>query len=250
MPSMIVSFVIPVRLASSRLPRKSLADIHGRSLLWYVWNRVSQARNGNEVIVATDSEEVLEAVRAWGGRVLLTGAHCRSGTERIATILPHLAGDLIINVQGDEVLIEPLMLDKLVAHWKANPVDLITPVFRITKSDELMDPNLVKVVRASNGRAIYFSRSVIPYVRDLPAERWLEGYSFWGHVGVYGFRREVLKAYPALQVSPLELAERLEQLRFLSAGYQIHTIETHYQPISVNTSGDLERVRVILKEDG
>jgi 3-deoxy-manno-octulosonate cytidylyltransferase (CMP-KDO synthetase) len=239
--------VLPARLASTRLPRKVLADIHGHPLLWYVWRRAKEARSLDEVLVVTDSEEVCHAVEDWGGVALMTSPECRSGTERIASVLDQIPGELIVNIQGDEPLIDPLMIDRLVETWHGfrqekmspgnqssvistpglifTPGVMFTPVYPITDLATLLNPNVVKVARGRDGCALYFSRSPIPYMRDLPQERWLDGEStrpiFWGHVGVYGYPRQVLAAYGKMDESLLEPIERLEQLRFLEAGYQI-----------------------------
>jgi 3-deoxy-manno-octulosonate cytidylyltransferase (CMP-KDO synthetase) len=238
--------VIPARLGSTRLPRKVLADMHGHPMIWHVWNRVAQARMIDAVYVATDSEEVSAAVEAWGGQVLMTSPECRSGTERIASALEQLPSELIINVQGDEPLLDPKLLDGMVEAWQAAPCDLITPVYRIGTLEEVQAAAIVKVARTLDGHALYFSRSPIPFVRDLPPEQWLEQHTFWGHVGVYGYRRDVLASYADLPASPLEGAESLEQLRFLDAGYRFRTVETTYRPVAVDTPADLERVRLML----
>lgn len=243
-----VSAVIPARLASNRLPRKILADIHGKPLLWHVWSQVEKVEGIGEIFVATDSDEVVSMVESWGGMALLTSKKCRSGTERIASILDHLDGEFILNVQADEPLIDPRMLETIVMAADKTEGDIITSVFPITQMGDLFNPNLVKVVRALDGRALYFSRSPIPFVRDVPQDHWLEQLTFWGHVGVYGYKRETLMVYPSLPVSPLETAERLEQMRFLDAGFWIDTIETTYHPIGVDTPADLQRVRRILKD--
>lgn len=246
MKSIAAIAVIPARLQSTRLPRKVLADLCGRPLLWHVWNRVIQARRLTGVYIATDAEEVCTAVEAWGGHVLLTSPDCQSGTERIASVLDELEGDFILNVQGDEPLVDACLLDEMVQIWEENRGDLLTPVYKITEIATLLNPNIVKVVRSADGRALYFSRSPIPYVRDLPQERWFERNTFWGHVGIYGYRKQVLADYPSLAASPLESVERLEQLRFLEAGYHIRTLETAYHPIAVDTPADLEHVRQVL----
>lgn len=243
---MVISAVIPARLASTRLPRKVLAEINGRPLIWYVWQQVARAGVFDEIIVATDSTEVYAAVGSWGGQAFMTDPGCRSGTERIVSILPALRGDLVINVQGDEPLIDPGMLQMLVISSEQGEWDILTAVYRITDLESLQNPNLVKVARTSQGRALYFSRSIIPYIRDHPLRDWLERQSFWGHIGVYGYRRAVLEAYPHLPASTLETAESLEQLRFLEAGYRIQTIQTDYHPVAVDTLADLEQVRQIL----
>ena len=235
--------MIPARLESTRLPRKVLADLCGHPMLWHVWQRASQARLVSQVWVATDSAEVFDLVEGWGGRAVMTSPDCASGTERIVSILAHLQGDLVLNVQGDEPLVDPGMLDGLVETCQSTGCKMATPVYAITRLEELLNPNIVKVVRSYGGCALYFSRSPIPFVRDLPQARWLEVTSFWGHVGVYAYRREVLEAYPDLTPSPLEQSERLEQLRFLEAGIDILTVETSYRPVAVDVETDLERVR-------
>ena len=238
--------IIPARLGSTRLPRKVLADIHGKPLLWHVWNRVRQAKMFTEVVIATDAEEVKSSAEGWGASVLMTSPDCRSGTERAAACLDRIEADLIVNVQGDEPLIDPVMLDTLVNAWISAPSDLITPVFPIKDLVEINTPTIVKVARAASGEALYFSRNAIPFVRDLPQAEWLAHHRFWGHIGVYGYRPDVLAAYPTLPVSPLEQAEQLEQLRFLDAGYRFQTCETDYRSIAVDVSADLELVRRLL----
>jgi 3-deoxy-manno-octulosonate cytidylyltransferase (CMP-KDO synthetase) len=242
--------IIPARLSSSRLPRKVLADIHGHPLIWHVWKRVKQAKKIDQIFIATDSEEVKVITTSFGAQVIMTSPDCQSGTERIASILDQVDGDLILNVQGDEPLVDPEMLDALVERWSTVPCELITPVFKINKFEDLQSPNVVKVARASDGRAIYFSRNPIPYLRDFPFEFWLENGTFWGHIGVYGYSREILSQYNKFPISPLENMERLEQLRFLEAGYSFQTVETDYRPNAVDVIEDLERIRHILSQPG
>lgn len=238
-----VSAVIPARLGSTRLPRKVLADIAGRPLIWHVWNRVRQATRVEQILVATDADEVRSAVESWGGQAVMTSPDCRSGTHRIASIVQQLSGRFVLNVQGDEPLLDPTLLDALVNRWEESSAAIITPIYRMPGAAELFDPNIVKVVRAADGSALYFSRSPVPYVRDVPTGQWLERHTFWGHVGVYGYAREVLEQYEHLPASVLEDTERLEQLRFLEAGYRIQTVVTDYRPIAVDTPEDLARVR-------
>lgn len=205
------------------------------------------AKHLANIYIATDAEEVKSIAQSWGAQILMTNPDCRSGTERLAECLNSIDGELIVNVQGDEPLIDPAMIDALVERWQQTRPDLITPVFRITVVDDISNPNVVKVARSASGEALYFSRSAIPYIRDLPVTQWLDKHTFWGHIGVYGYRRDVLEHYPALPVSPLESAEQLEQLRFLNAGYRFQTFETSYRPIAVDVAADLERARAILE---
>lgn len=197
-----------------------------------------------------NSIEVYNTVESWGGKAIMTSTDCRSGTERVSSIIDRVDADCVLNVQGDEPLIDPKMLENLVASWSVVGGDLITPVFQIQTQSDLFNPNIVKVVRGLDGRALYFSRSPIPFVRDIPPERWLELQVFWGHIGVYGYRKEVLMRYPSLPESPLEMAEKLEQLRFLDAGYRIQTTETNYRSVAVDTFADLEHVRLIFGQSG
>ena len=238
--------VIPARLQSTRLPRKVLLDIAGKPMLQHVCERASQAQLPSAVWVTTDSQEVGDAVSGWGFQAVLTDPALPSGTARIASIVYLIEADFVINLQGDEPLVDPALVDAVVKALIETGSDIVTPVYPINDLDTLLSPHVVKVVRAHDGRALYFSRSPIPHVRGLAQARWLEAASFWGHVGIYGYRREVLTNYGALPESSLEQAERLEQLRFLQAGYQIQTVETASRPIAVDTPQDLEHVREIM----
>jgi 3-deoxy-manno-octulosonate cytidylyltransferase (CMP-KDO synthetase) len=235
--------VIPARLGSTRLPRKVLGDIAGRPMLWHVFQAVRRAKLVDEVFVATDSHEVVKAVEQWGGQALLTSPHCRTGTDRIASILDHLEGDFVINVQADEPLMHPRVVDSLVERWVEQRSLIVTPVYRIISLQELENSAVVKVVRAATGRAIYFSRAAIPVLRDVPRSHWLSSAVYWGHVGAYGFARCALSIYGSLPPSRLEEGECLEQLRFIEAGYEIDTVETSYRPIGVDTPEDLQEAR-------
>jgi len=238
--------VIPARLASSRLPNKVLADIGGHPMLWHVYQRCLQASKASEVHIVTDAQEVVEAVQSWGGQVWLTDVNCSSGTERIVAILNKLDADIIVNVQGDQPLIEPGLINQLIEIFeKSHPVpDIVTPACLI-EDNKIFDPNLVKITRRHDGYALYFSRNPIPYIRDVETEKWPQSNMFWGHVGIYGYQRQVLEEYHSLPNSPLEEAEKLEQLRFLQAGKRILTFVTRHYPISVDTPADLERVRAV-----
>ncbi len=238
--------VIPARLASTRLPNKVLANIDGHPMLWHVYQRCLQASKVSEVHIATDAEEVAQMVRNWGGKVWMTETNCASGTERIVAILDKLDAEIIVNVQGDQPLLDPEIINQLIDIFeKTKPLpDIVTPACPI-EDDKIFDPNLVKIVRRHDGYALYFSRNPIPYVRDVEKENWTQSTPFLGHIGIYGYRRQVLEAYHSLPKSPLEEAEKLEQLRFLQAGKSILTFITPHYPISVDTQLDLERVRIL-----
>ncbi len=236
--------IIPARLASTRLPNKILADIGGHPMLWHVYHRCLQATQAQAVHIATDSPAVAKLVHSWGGTVWMTDPACQSGTERIVSILDKLDADIIVNVQGDQPLIEPTIIDQLITVFKTTqPLpDIVTPAYQIT-GDSLFNPNVVKMITRHDGYALYFSRHPIPYVRDVEPSQWLTSTPFWGHVGIYGYRRQVLEEYASLPPSPLEQAEKLEQLRFLQAGKSILTFVTSQHPLSVDTPADLEKVR-------
>ena len=238
---------IPARLGSTRFPRKVLADIHGRPMLWYVYQGVSKAKRITDVWVLSDSQEVLDVASSWGAKTLMTSEECPSGTDRIASVIHLLDGDVVVNVQADEPLISATVIDGVVAALdEEGGASVATPVYRITSKEDLANPNVVKVVRDSDGTALYFSRSPIPYVRDTDAQEWLSQIPFWGHVGVYAYRRSVLMTYAQLPEGQLERAEKLEQLRLLEAGKHILTVEIDYHPRGVDVPSDLDIVKSML----
>jgi len=238
--------VIPARLGSTRLPRKVLADICGKPLIQHVWEQVNQCQLVDEVLVAVDSPEVMERVISFGGKAIMSSESCENGTNRISSIAGNLNADLVINVQGDEPLVSPEMIDRLIEAWRKQPTDLVTPVFKISSMADLVNPNIVKVARAADGRVLYFSRSAIPYLRDQPQDKWLQYHTYWGHIGVYGYRKQVLLEYSHLPYSPLQRIESLEQLRFLEAGFTFQTVETDYRSLAIDTAEDLDAVRKLI----
>jgi len=244
--------VIPVRLASTRLPNKPLVDIAGQPMLQHVYQRCLQAKKIDEVHVATDTTEIAQLVESWGGTAWMTDESCQSGTERIVSIIHKLDAEIIINVQGDEPLLEPQVIDDMVIAFKTTkPMpDIVTPACQI-KPEDIFNPNVVKMVTQHDGYALYFSRNPIPYVRDVENDaQWQQKATFLGHLGMYGYRRHVLEQYNTLPESPLEHIERLEQLRFLQAGLGIYTYPTEYSHISVDTPDDLAKVRAIFAQRG
>ena len=233
---------IPARLKSTRFPNKILADIHGKPLIWYVYQQAMLSEFIKKAWILTDSEDISSAVRPWCPNTLMTSDQCPSGTARIASVIDKLEGDVIVNVQGDEPLITPSVIDAMVVALQNSTADVVTPVYRIKSIEEVLDTNINKVARANDGSALYFSRSPIPFVRDLDYSDWLSAVNFWGHVGVYGFRRHVLETYSNLPEGRLEMSEKLEQLRLLEAGLQIMTIEIGYRPRGVDVPSDLDYV--------
>lgn len=240
---------IPARLKSTRFPRKVLADIHGHPMLWHVYRGVSKAQLTSAVWVLTDSTEVFEAATSWGAMALMTSEDCPSGTARIASVIDQMDADIVINVQGDEPLMNSAIVDTMVASLEKSDADVVTPVYRIETAEDLTNLNINKVVRASDNTALYFSHSPIPHVRDEPVEHWPFLAPYWGHVGVYGYRRSVLEEYSRLPEGQLERAEKLEQLRLLEAGKKILTVEIDYHPLGVDVPSDLERVKELIDPD-
>ncbi len=240
--------VIPARYASERLPGKPLADIGGKPMIQHVYERASRARLLDAVCVATDDERIAAAVRAFGGTAIMTPAAIRSGSDRVACAARSLPdAGIIVNVQGDEPLIDPGMIDEAVEPLLQNgSLDAATLVRQVQSAEELMNPGVPKVVLDREGFCLYFSRSPIPFVRDVPADRWHRSAAFFKHIGLYVYRRAFLLAYASLPQTPLEGAEKLEQLRILEHGYRMKAVMTVHDSVPVDTEEDLNRVRTIL----
>ena len=210
-------------------------------MLQHVFERASQARYLHKIIIATDDQRIQEAARAFGAQVRMTRADHGSGTDRVAEVAESENAQLIVNIQGDEPLLDPAAIDAAVLALASDPdVSMATLAKRIEHPAEVNDPNVVKVVSNLAGDAIYFSRSPIPYVRE-------DGAAHFKHIGLYVYRREFLLAYSGLPVGPLEQAERLEQLRALENGHRIRVVETDYESFGVDTPQDLERVAMLFE---
>ncbi|HSA21184.1 MAG TPA: 3-deoxy-manno-octulosonate cytidylyltransferase [Myxococcota bacterium] len=234
--------VIPARFDSGRLPGKALLPLAGKPLLQHTWERAARARLGPLPIVATEDERIAEAARAFGAPVAMTSAGHRCGSERVAEVAASLPAEveLVLNVQGDEALLEPAQLQGLPAVFADPAVGMATLVARLEDPARWQDPSLVKAVLDERGDALYFSRAPIPY-----PGRGARG--FWAHLGVYAFRRAVLEAvYAGRPPGELELAEGLEQLRALAAGVRIRALVVPAGEFGVNTPADLERARRLL----
>lgn len=209
-------------------------------MIEHVYRRAAAAPSVNAVVVATDDARIAAAVEEFGGIARLTRSSHVSGTDRLAEVAEELSCEIVVNVQGDEPLVEPEMIEQAIEPLEADPaLHMSTLRRRISDHAEYMNPNLVKVVVDRDGNALYFSRSPIPHARGGAMDA-------YGHVGLYAYRRAFLLAFARLQPTPLELAESLEQLRALEHGFRIRTIETHYESIGVDTPEDLERVRRLL----
>jgi 3-deoxy-manno-octulosonate cytidylyltransferase (CMP-KDO synthetase) len=238
--------IIPARYGSERLPGKPLAPIVGRPMIQHVVERTRQADRVSRVIVATDDERIKKAVEEFGGEAVLTRRDHPNGTDRIAEVAAHFEADIYVNIQGDEPLIDPGTIDAIVTEMVDDEsIQIATPCTVITQRREIMDPNIVKVVRDFDGNGLYFSRAPVPWVRD---ERATVAAKHWKHIGLYGYRRDVLLEYPTLPPGELERIEQLEQLRWLENGFRIRMLETEYDAISVDVPADVTRVEKILQE--
>jgi 3-deoxy-manno-octulosonate cytidylyltransferase (CMP-KDO synthetase) len=234
--------IIPARYRSSRLPGKPLLRETGKYLVQHVYERACQAKTAVAVIVATDDPRIVAAVERFGGRVVLTGRDHLSGTDRVAEVARGLNADVIVNLQGDEPLIEPATLDLLPRLLERDPgAAMATLAVPISSLEQWHDPNCVKVVCDQHSRALYFSRSPIPFVRDGQPD--LDGMPprFLLHLGLYAYRRDILLQLAHMPVAPLEQLEKLEQLRALAAGYGIALGVVHHASIGVDTRADYER---------
>lgn len=237
--------VIPARYASSRFPGKPLAEIRGRSMIEHVYRRTQLAETVSQVLVATDDERIFAAVRAFGGEVVMTRADHPSGTDRIAEAVREIEAEVIVNVQGDEPLLDPAEIDAVVRPFRTQPdLQMSTAAVPIRNSQDVTSPTVVKVVRDSQGFALYFSRLPIPYHRDTqpPPGAHLR------HLGLYAYRKPFLATYTSLSPSPLERAECLEQLRVLEAGYRILVVLVENEAVGVDTPEDLERIRLLMEK--
>lgn len=234
--------VIPARYASSRLPGKPLLDICGKPMIQHVCEAVGKASLVDDVLVATDDARIARAVSDFGGRAVMTSPDCASGTDRLVEISRHEQADIYLNVQGDEPLLRPADVDKLVKALLHNPQSAAaTPCYPIS-AGQALDPNLVKVVRNEAGQALYFSRAPIPFDRD--GEKQVR---YWGHVGMYAYRPAALAVFAAHAPGELERVEKLEQLRLLQHGIGIQMVELPPCAPGVDTKKDLERVRALLE---
>ena len=230
--------VIPARFTSTRFPGKVLAQIAGKTMLQHVYDRASLCTYLTSVLIATDDDRVYAAARSFGARVRMTRSDHLSGTDRVAEAASAEDAEIVVNIQGDEPLIDPAAIDAAILPMVHEP-ELVMGTLkkRIEDPREITDPNVVKVVTDRSGDAVYFSRCAIPFEREKSG-----GTPYFKHIGLYVYRRDFLLAYSALPVGPLEAAEHLEQLRALENGFRIRVVETEYESLGVDTPEDLERV--------
>jgi 3-deoxy-manno-octulosonate cytidylyltransferase (CMP-KDO synthetase) len=240
--------VIPARFASQRLPAKPLLDLLGKPMVQRVYEQAKKARLLTRVIVATDDERIASVVRNFGGDVVITPPEIKSGSDRVAAVAARNDGDIFLNIQGDEPLIVPEMIDQAAEILVDDAQAVVgTLARRIDSIEELLNPGIVKVVVDKNSNALYFSRSIIPFVRDEAEKlRWLEMRTFYKHIGLYVFRRDFLVGFAKMPASSLEQSEKLEQLRILENGFKIKVGFTVHDSIPIDTQDDVERVLALL----
>jgi 3-deoxy-manno-octulosonate cytidylyltransferase (CMP-KDO synthetase) len=249
-----ITAIIPARYGSTRFEGKALADILGKPMIQHVYERTVRAPLVSEVVVATDDERIAAAVRSFGGRAEMTSTGHETGTDRLAEVASRLDSDIIVNVQGDEPLIEPAMINEAIEPLASDPsLTMSTLKSRIKSLHDFLSPNVVKVVTDWEGYALYFSRSPLPNFRDkwndLKDDAFASGRLLcYKHVGLYVYRRDFLLQFAQMSPTYLELAEKLEQLRVLENGYRIKVVETSHDSIGVDTPGDLDAVLAKLKK--
>lgn len=242
--------IIPARYGSSRFPAKALAEIKGKPMVQWVWEKAKACTALQEVVVATDHPEIARAVENAGGKAVMTSDQHQSGTDRCYEALTQLAGsyDYVINIQGDEPFIDPAQISTL-ASLLNGQTELATLMKRIKDHETLFNPNVVKVVVSQKGHALYFSRSPIPHLRNTPEADWPEKGAFYKHIGIYAYRTDVLAQITQLPLSSLEQSESLEQLRWLQNGYHIQLAETRMETIGIDTPEDLQKALKYLEEE-
>lgn len=236
--------VIPARYGSSRFPGKPLIEIKGKSMIQRVYERSNQSEVLDDLVVATDDERIFEAVKKFGGKAVMTSMDHQSGTDRCLEAMQKMKGkfDIVINIQGDEPFIDPAQITDVAKCFNDSETDIATLVKRVHHAEELFNPSMVKVVINNRDQAMYFSRSVIPYLNEVPKESWTEQYEFLEHVGIYGYKTKALLEITQLPISSLEVHEKLEQLRWLENGFTIKVAYTDVESEPIDTQEDLERI--------
>jgi 3-deoxy-manno-octulosonate cytidylyltransferase (CMP-KDO synthetase) len=242
-----VVVVIPARYASTRLPGKPLVPLCGKPMIQHVYERAKRAQTVHEVLVATDDQRILEAVQQFGGQARMTRPDHRTGTERIAEVAVQEQGDIFVDVQGDEPLIDPLTIDAAVgALLEEPPAQIATVATLIRHANDIMDPNVVKAVLDFDDNALYFSRAPVPWIRDTQQKVHVK---YWKHLGLYVFQRDALLEFPTLPQGELERIEQLEQLRWLENGWRMRVAEVPHDLVSVDVPEDVARVERLMKEE-
>ena len=235
--------IIPARYESSRFPGKPLVDIGGKSMIQRVYEQVKGCAGLSEVIVATDDRRIEEHVRSFAGNVIMTASTHQSGTDRCAEVVSKISGfDVAINIQGDEPFISPLQIELLSNLFQDSTTEIGTLVKKIDSTDDLFNHSIPKVIINSKNEALYFSRQTIPFQRDVVQSEWITNYTYFKHIGIYGYRVDILQGITQLPVSSYEKAEGLEQLRWLENGYSIKIAKTEFDTIAVDHPEDIELI--------
>ncbi len=238
--------IIPARFGSTRFPGKPLVDIDGKSMIQRVYEQCIKSKRLSKVVIATDDDRIFNHVREFGGNAAMTSPQHQSGTDRCAEILKQEAAgewNVVINIQGDEPFIHPDQIDLLCATFDSTDTQISTLIKKITSPDELFNHNNVKVVMNKKNEAIYFSRSPIPYNRNFPEQEWIKHSSYYKHIGIYGYRSDILLEIAELAKTNLEITESLEQLRWIENAYTIKAAITSLESIAIDTPEDLAKVK-------
>jgi 3-deoxy-manno-octulosonate cytidylyltransferase (CMP-KDO synthetase) len=248
MDEMKILGIIPARYASTRFPGKPLADIGGKSMIQRVYEQAKKSKSLSEVVVATDDVRIEQHVKGFGGKVVMTSDQHQSGTDRCFEAMSNIKipADIIINIQGDEPFIQPAQIDEIASCFCDEQVQLATLVKKVVTTEELFNSNIPKVIVNRNKEAIYFSRQTIPHIRGKKEEEWLKNYTFYKHIGIYAYQSVILGKITQLPPSSLELAEGLEQLRWIENGYKIKVEVTDYESVAVDVPDDLKKLTKFL----
>lgn len=240
--------IIPARYASTRFPGKPLTDIGGKSMIQRVYEQAKKSASLADVLVATDDERIKQHVIAFGGNVIMTNMNHQSGTDRCFEAIQNFSSsaDIIINIQGDEPFIHPEQINLLASCFKSDKVQIATLVKKISTNEELFNSNIPKVILNKNKEAIYFSRQSIPHIRGKEQADWHKEHTFYKHIGIYAYTTRVLAEITALKQSSLELAEALEQLRWIENGYKIKVAITELESVAIDTPNDLKKLEKFL----
>jgi 3-deoxy-manno-octulosonate cytidylyltransferase (CMP-KDO synthetase) len=240
--------IIPARYASTRFPGKPLVDIAGKSMIQRVYEQAKKSVHLAAVVVATDDARIEQHVKAFGGEVVMTGDQHQSGTDRCFEAMKIFAApaDVIINIQGDEPFIHPGQIDEIASCFQIPDVQIATLVKKINAAADLFNVNIPKVILNKNKEAIYFSRQTIPHIRGKQEEEWLQQYTFYKHIGIYAYQAAILGEITALKPASLEIAEGLEQLRWIENGYKIKVELTDYESVAIDVPDDLKKLAKFL----
>lgn len=241
--------IIPARFQSSRFPGKPLIDIAGKSMIQRVYEQCLKSSKLDKIVIATDDPRILDHVHSFGAKAIMTSTQHASGTDRCGEVAANFPDfDVFINIQGDEPMIDPSQIDLLCSCFDKTKTQISTLVKTIDKQEELYNENTPKVILNKNLEAVYFSRQTIPFLRGKESNSWLENHTFYKHIGIYGFRKQTLSEIIKLPISSLELAESLEQLRWIENGYAIQTAITAIESQAIDTPADLSKLLAILKD--